>query len=497
MQLNNFTGPDITLGGWIKKAKEDNFMEITEPSVATIDELIQLIPQYQKELKAISVSDKLEAIGYVAQTLVENEEIKSNVRKCLNKSTPYGPEMVDMEIKALPMIMDPDELGKNIDIALNTRFSLNYTSDIDEVVKREPLGTSFIISAGNATIAAFTPLLTSLLTNNFTILKPSIANVGGLIEIMKIFTRKDSCLLPNIAHALRTIANATVILYMEHDSKAYNYLLSRSPIDVINFWGGEPARSAIQEKISGNPNNPKFIVNGPLTGVAVIESDFAYKNPCVAQGLALNIDLYEGKACNSPTECLYIGTFEQAIEFGAQVAEELKRLDSKLKPIKVADGLSSQTHKMRSELRKRGARVFGSEDAGQWTLAISEEPTVQQIHEDGLNFDMYSRPRFIEIITCPTLDVVTTRIKELKNTACYSGLIDGVQTVGHAMNPELIDKLANILLGYVYRIVPVQEMFLRTAYEPSDGLYLVRELTRPGPYIRKTPALETFIAEFL
>jgi hypothetical protein len=497
MQLNNFTGSDITLGGWIKKDNEDKPKIITEPSIATIDKLIQFIPQCQKELKAIPVSDKLEAIGYVAQTLVEDEEIKSNLSKCLSKSTPYGLEMVNMEIKALPMVMDPDTLGENIDIALNTRFSLDYTSDLDEVVKREPLGTSFIISAGNATIAAITPLLTSLLTNNFTILKPSVANIEGLVEIMKIFNKKDICLIPKIAHALRTIANATVILYMGHDSKAYDYLLSQSPIDVVNFWGGEPARSTIQGKVSKNKNNPKFIVNGPLTGIAVIESHFAYENSYVAKGLALNIDLYEGKACNSPTECLYIGAFEQAVEFGAQVAEELKMLDLKLKPIEVSDGLSAQTHKMRSELRKRGSRVFGSEDAGRWTLVISEEPTVQQIHEDGLNFDMYSRPRFIEIITCSTLDVVTTRIKKLKNTACYSGLIDGVQTVGHAMSPELIDKLANILLGHVYRIVPVQEMFLRTAHEPSDGLYAARELTRPGPYIRKTPALETFIPELL
>ena len=491
MQLRNFTGPDVSLGGWIK-SDTNEALEMLEPSINTIRELLKVIPKCKEELKAISVSDKLEAIGCVAQTLVENEEIKEKLREIFSRTTPYGPEMVNTEISAFPMALDPEELGKNLDIALGTRFSIDYEAGIDERVRREPLGTSFIITAGNATIAAFPPLLSSLLTNNFTILKPSISNVEGLVEIMEVFKRQDKIIPDNIKNALRAMANATAILSMSHDSKAYDYLLSEFPIDVVNFWGGEPARTTIQKKVTNNFNGTKFIVNGPLTGVAVIEAHFASKNRYVSRGLALNIDLYEGKTCNSPSEGLYIGTFEQAVDFGAQVAEELKYFDSKLQPVKVGDGLTAQTNKMRSELRKRGSRVFGSEDAGRWTVAISEEPTVQKIHEEGLEFNMHNRPRFIEIITCSTLDDVASRIKELKNTPCYSGLIDGVQTVGHAMEHEFVDRLADKLQGHVYRIVPVQEVFLRTAYEPSDdGLYLAREFTRPGPYIRKVPVLET------
>ena len=56
---------------------------------------------------------------------------------------------------------------------------------------------------------------------------------------------------------------------------------------------------------------------------------------------------------------------------------------------------------MRSELIKRGSRVFGSEDAGCWTVVISEEPTVQQIHEDGLNFN-FGGNNLINVLPAPT-----------------------------------------------------------------------------------------------
>lgn len=486
MKLSPYKGRDVILEDLAEGKAQEPYSDILEPTTETFQKLFSKIPQLQKELKDVGVDEKLEIIESVGKLWENpNYERRKNLQDILPKSTGYHPSMIEFELSLIPKLFNKTELTN----AFNNPYCFGNKKILDELVevgeneylKAEPLGSTFVIGAGNATIPTLVPLSISLLTNNFTIIKPSIANYAGLYEIMESFEDVEKNINSDKRESIRKMTNATVIAYMGHDSKAYDYLLEEAKIGAINFWGGGQALSKIKKKVAENPHNPRFVLNGPMTGYVVMDDEYVAETDKdkIARELAYQISLYDQKLCNSPTEGCYIGQYEDAKIFAEEHLSHALDEVSKSLPGQVSENQAYKTQVIRKALKREGASVLIPVNGlADWTLVISDkESYVDKVVDDNFSFQIYERPRFLELISVDTQEDSVKKIKELPKRSCYKG-VERVQTVGYAMKPgkakEFVKKLSDF---GVYRTVPLEKMFYRSMLEPSDGVYMPREFT--------------------
>ena len=486
MKLSPYKGRDVILEDLAEGKAQEPYSEILEPTTETFQKLFSKASQIQKELKDVGVDEKLEIIESVGKLWENpNYERRKRLQGILPKSTGYHLSMIEFELSYIPKIFNKAELTN----AFNNPYCFGNKKILDEFIevgkneylKAEPVGSTFVIGAGNATIPTLVPLSISLLTNNLTIIKPSIVNYAGLFEVMESFEDLEKTVCSEKRENVRKMTNATVIAYMGHDSKAYDYLLEQAKVGAINFWGGGRALSQIKEKVARNPHNPRFVLNGPMTGYVVMDDE------CVAESdkgkkareLAYQASLYDQKLCNSPTEGCYIGSYENAKIFAEEHLSKALGEVSKSLPGQVSENQAYKTQVIRKALKREGARVFIPEDgAADWTLVVSDkESYVDKVIDDNFSFQIYERPRFLELISVNTLEDSVKKIKELPKRSCYKG-VERVQTVGYAVKPEKAKDFVKRLSDVgVYRTVPLEKMFYRSMLEPSDGVYMPREFT--------------------
>jgi len=487
MELLPYSGRGLPLENLIRGATREPFSEVYEPSVETLESLEEQMFEMQGELRDTSVYDKLEAIAAVGKLWENsNNERRMKLQNILPETTGYHPNMIDFELMAIPEILKGKELAEYLDNPMCFYGGGKVLDGYVEVAEGQhvianPRGPVFIIGAGNSTVPPVYSMLISLLTNNFTILRPSFANYAGLYEIMKSFedAENSSNVSSDVKDILRKMSNASVVSYMSHDSKAYEYLLKEADLGAVNFWGGGPALSVIKRMMAENPNNPKLIINGPLTGVAVVDGNYTKDDQTkTAKGLAFDTILYRQQLCNSPTEAHFIGSYEDAKGFGEIFSHMLDEHDKSL-PGELSEAQIYNTQVIRRSLKRAGSKVFMPDDGtARWTVVVSKDQSnIDNVTNNSNHFSIYQRPVFLEIVAVPELDGSLTKIEELPHRKCYQG-VEKAQTVGYAMDERSAKDFAKELskIG-IYRVVPVGQMYYRTAYEPSDGEYLARELT--------------------
>ena len=89
---------------------------------------------------------------------------------------------------------------------------------------------------------------------------------------------------------------------------------------------------------------------------------------------------------------------------------------------------------------------------------------------------IHARKRFLEVIRVDDFQGAVELVNGLNDHPAHRG-IDGIQTVGIAVENgyhELVNALS--VLG-VYRIVPLHDMYMRGAIEPYDGKELASHFT--------------------
>ncbi|HSV41890.1 MAG TPA: acyl-CoA reductase, partial [Methanomassiliicoccales archaeon] len=267
-----------------------------------------------------------------------------------------------------------------------------------------------------------------------------------------------------------------IVSYLSHDSATLDALLSRSAFGVINFWGGEPARTIVAQKVAENKHRPRLYVNGPLTGVALIDAEAADDD--AADGLAMNMVLYDQQLCSSPTLALFVGEHAQSLEFAKKVAAFLDE-EGKDMPLELTESSLFTLQNGRRMLQMRGSTVMaGRSPRNTWTLAVSNgRSNMDEVAAQYRALSIHGRRRFLEIITVPGLDKAVEIINALPSNQAFAG-IDKVQTIGLAAP---IDKENDYLDALsrtgVYRTVPVGDMFMRSAVEPYDGQALASLFT--------------------
>lgn len=448
--------------------------EITEQS---IQEILTKGLAVQGELSEINIwkrLDIIEEMGKIWQEKLDRGEL-DEIKELLTKSTGYSKKLIEMELSFVPLILNRENIIQNLKYSLSVNIeALERFVEVKdgESLRIMPVGPVFIISSGNSLIPPLIPSIISLVTGNFTIVKPSLSNYVGVTEVFKILFS-----LASINDVAKTMADALLICYFTHDSATLKYLLSKAKIGVVNFWGGEPARSTMAKIISENPNHPRFIVNGPMTGCAIIDEESS--NEENARGLAMNIILYDQQLCSSPTFAIFIGSYESALSFLNLVKKFLNEIGSEME-IQTDEASIFLTQSVRRFLQLRGSSILFSNDfKNLWTLILSKKKsTLDQVVSVFPAFNLYNRKRFLEIVVVDSMEEALEHVKTLPYSAAFKG-IDAVQTIGYAIGNEKKEKLFKELakLG-VYRIVPLSDMYMRSAIEPYDGMSLPLSFTK-------------------
>jgi hypothetical protein len=225
-----------------------------------LDRFLASSRSIQETLVSIPVIDRIAVLNELGATLAE--ELKG--RKFqelvvgLAVSTGYSERLIEGELAFIPSILSSESLVNCLKGSLiGAPSSLNDFTEISdsESIWHLPAGPSLIVSSGNSIIPTIFPTAISLVTGNATLLKPSLSNYAGVVEIFRILDR-----LPQ-SSARDALREGLAISYYPHDSSVLKFALGQARMGVINFWGGGSARAAIKKLVGDNPHHPRFIVN--------------------------------------------------------------------------------------------------------------------------------------------------------------------------------------------------------------------------------------------
>jgi hypothetical protein len=433
------------------------------------------------------VAERLQALDLLAEVWRERLAAGelTGVKDELRASTGYPAKLIELEFSLVGRVLDSKEIGRNL--AASVVGGAEALEAFVEVAEGEslrhlPAGPTLIISSGNSIIPTLIPTAISLVTGNFTLLKPSLSNYRAVAEVFSGF--RDIMSKSPAAHLM---ARALCISYLGHDSPGLRAALASSPFGVVNYWGGEPGRSSMAAQVAQNPSHPRLFVNGPLTGVAVIAE--GADGDEAAKGLALNMVLYEQQLCSSPTIGAYVGSYQGATAFAAMVRDHLEAVGSGF-VVEPSNDALFVTNSARKVLAFKGSKVLASRSTrNPWTLAVSQRGSnLDAVVASFPSFSVHGRRRFLELVVVEDMAQAAALVARVPCMEAYKG-IDKVQTVGLSI-PEGMRNEALWALPPTgaYRMVPIEDMFMRSAAEPYDGTplaslftYAVYERRRPMP----------------
>lgn len=458
-------------------------LEVKEIGSASIGGLLEAGLKAQGRAASLGLGERLSVFGALSEAWARRHSGGSlgGLMAELAKNTGYSEGLVDTEFRLVRSALDPGSLLRNLKSSLGNPEGLERFVETakGEQVRHMPAGPVLIISSGNSLIPPLIPTALSLVTGNFTILRPSLTNYRGVVEVLRQIREIGT-------PAAGLLSQLLVVGYFRHDSPALAELLSRSRLGVINFWGGEPARTEVSRRVAENPHHPRLVVNGPLTGVAMVDKPSAN---AAARGLAANMVLYNQQLCSSPTTAIFIGSHGEALEFAESTARELDAIGGQF-PMPVSDGAAFALQSARRLLRFRGSAVISSQDPGNlWTLVVSDGASAMDDIVASLpEFALHARRRFLEIISVRDEEAAVRLVGSIPSMRAFSG-IDRVQTVGLALSEGKAAGVAERLAGAgVYRIVPLDDMSMRSPSEPYDGVAIPSSFTYA--VYRRTSALD-------
>ncbi len=448
---------------------------MAELTIKGVDQVLATSSVVQDELSSLSLQSRLDVIDAMGKVWYHDHEegAYDGLRAELAKGTGYSENLIDLELSLVPSVLSASNMERNLMASLiGGPMALERFKEVDadESFLHRPAGPVFIISSGNSIVPTLIPTVLSLVTGNMTLLKPSLVNFEGVLAVLRTIERVPPTL------AKEAMRRALVVSYLSHDSPALDHILTRSAVGVINFWGGEPARSVVAKKVAENRHRPRLIINGPLTGVAWVEQEAVTED--AADGLALNMLLYDQQLCSSPTACVFVGDMAKAKDFASKLAHHLDRIGEDF-PMSLDEGRLFALNNYRRALQLGGASVLSSKRAeNPWTVVISKgRSSLANAMVQFPGMVLHARRRFIELVVLEDEVGGLRFIAGLSSDQAFQG-IDKVQTVGLAVPDDRQELISHSLARTgVYRIVPVGDMYMRSALEPYDGISLALPFT--------------------
>ncbi|MCW4013605.1 MAG: aldehyde dehydrogenase family protein [Candidatus Bathyarchaeota archaeon] len=434
-----------------------------EPTAESMKQALSNASAYQKALMRLGAETRVKKLAALGELWTQRNTSGAwdTVKDLLASSTGYSRSLIDEEFKLVAEVFSRENLWAILEQGLMGGLgSLDGFKDIsdNESVRNMPIGPMLIISSGNSVIPPLIPTVIGLLTGNFVVLKPSLSNVAGLNMIFGLLDEIEGS---------EPLRDCLFIAYLGHESEALDYLLREAPLGVVNFWGAQPAMGIVGAKVGENRHHPRYLVNGPLTGYVVVKEEHMDE---AVQGVALNIVLYDQQLCSSPTQSAFIGSKEALDGFVKKLGESLNFVGG-AQPINVSEGGNYMLQGVRRALMMKGSKVVSSKDqSNPWTVVVSEGTSkLGEAVSVFPQFNLYNRKRFMEIIRVDDFSEAVDLISVLPDNPGWAG-VEKVQTIGAV---ELNEDEYNLLAETgAYRIVSLDDMYMRSPSEPYDGVSL-------------------------
>ena len=441
------------------------------------DSLLSLLSRgadIQGRLSGIDLETRLrtvEEMGRIWSQRWESGELEDMADR-LAASSGYSRALIDMEMAFTREVLNGENMRKSLEASLQGgAASLQDFVAIGEgeYVRSHATGPVLIISSGNSIVPPLIPTITSLVTGNLTILKPSRVNYEAVTEALKSWeVAAEKSGAPELKQAL-------VVGYLAADSPGMDQLLQRGRLGAVNFWGGDPARRSVASKLASNPHLPRLFINGPLTGFAIVDGDAGEE---AAAGLALNMVMYDQQLCSSPTQAAFIGSRPEAESFCRLTAQHLDRIGAESE-MGISDDGAFLLQCGRRYVQFAGAKVFQSNDQkNMWTISLSEG--LSDLDEAASSYAplaFHNRRRFLEMVRVDSAEDALALVADLPMNPAFRGA-DRVQSVGLAVSAANRERLlAGLPATGAFRIMPVDDMFMRSPLEPYDGMQMAEIFT--------------------
>lgn len=381
--------------------------------------------------------------------------LRKEAESFLPEVTGFSREMIDLGIKELCFVLDPNELRKKIstEFRLIPRGSeMFYNSETKTALRWHPIGTVLHILSGNVFLVGPGSLIEGLITGNVNILKNSSSETRFLPLFIKsmIDCDEDQFISKSIA----------IIDYASSQTDVMDAFKKR--VDGIAIFGGETAVKSYREKL---PASVKLVVYGPKMSMSIITSEGLKREgkESVAKRLVDEISIWDQNACTAPQAC-YIEVKEKEKagkdilhSFAKELSQFLEKNRTALPAGDIDPDAAVEIQKIRSvaeiaESREKGL-LLASKGNVDWTVIVSEK----------VELETSPLHRTIKIMPYREIGELVSLVNDFRGY---------IQTIGLSANPEERLEISHLLGNAgALRIVEIGNMAGGNIDDPHDGAY--------------------------
>lgn len=434
-----------------------DFKEVSASSADFLAEMMETAALRQKELRRVRLASIVDVL--VSAGKLWNDRSCHLRRKALENMpalTGFHQCMIEKALDAMASLLTRESLELKVrrelgDPALLDRWSGTESSGLS--VMAGPLGTVLHVSAGNVFVGAVDSLVAGFLSKNVNILKCSGADpLFPMLFAQSLREADGEGLLSG---------SFSVLSFSSDDVDTTRFLKERC--DAIVVWGGSEAVMAYRD---GLPPGVRLIEHGPKYGFGVITNRaLTGRDPAdLAGALALDVVMWESRACSSPQVIYIEGDRRAILDFISLLGRELERLASSLPQ-------GELTFDEQIELLKARERAVFAEAEGEGHLLCSRgrgDYTI--IYEPSPSFSISPGNRVLYVKSYSVWSDVEKALRPFRAA---------LQTAILACTPDERDSLLESLISLgVTRIADAGSAHRGEVGAPHDGTFQLGELVR-------------------
>jgi phenylacetate-coenzyme A ligase PaaK-like adenylate-forming protein len=371
--------------------------------------------------------------------------------------TGFSREMIELGLKALVDLMDPEFLNqkwiRECGAIPRNEHALKVSGE-PRYLRYVPLGTVLHVLSGNVFLVGPGSLVEGILTGNVTLLKLPSGDPCFMPEFMEtIHLAEKEAGLPGLISS-----QVSYFSYPSSHQQVMEFL--KKEVDGIVLWGGEEAVKAYRDQL---PARTRFVAFGPKLSVSVVSQAGLQKfglHPTARQ-VSWELALWDQNACTAP-QVLFLENGPQFDEFLKECENSLKHMSLEIPAGELDPNQAAEIQKIRSISLVDSAlgleSYFSSSGNLDYTLYTQENGVVEPspLH------------RTLKVIPFHHRDEVTQRCSELRSY---------LQTVGLCVgDSEELTWVGGFCELGVLRVVPLGQMTGGSGLEPHDGQYDLPQL---------------------
>ncbi len=402
----------------------------------------------QSELMRVPVREIVDLLDRVGSRWLDpNYPLRQAVCQQLPSLVGFSQAMVEKGLEELGRLLNRHTLMKKTRVELGRLSSLDgwvWKEGYEGYLRALPLGIVTHVSPGNVFLGAADSLVHGLLTKNTNLLK--VASGDPVFPLL--FARS---LLE--ADTDGTVAQSFSILSFGRESKAVSQALKQGS-DGLVVWGGAQAVKWWSQDLPGScrliPYGPRF--SFALARLSALDS-------ADARSLALDMVMWEQRACASPQVLFVEGEVERWRPFLTSLGQELEALSVTLPQGQLELDQKIEIRRER-ELAHFAGECQGPETSFRWTILVRDWK------------DHHTSPLNRTLVVVPFSEIA--QIEEWLRPYRHQ-----LQTAGLSVAPPDWRALSLRLtrLG-VTRVTEFGKMHLAKHGAPHDGTFQLSQLVR-------------------